>query len=139
MSYDPAQGGQGWQQQPPGYPPPGAGFGQQPGWGPPPGPGGGYGGAPPAQKSPFSALFDLSFTTFATPALIKLLYIMGMVLLGIAWIGYTIVGFTVNAGLGLLALVLGGVLVLFYLAFLRLMMEFFFAVVRMSEDIHKRP
>jgi hypothetical protein len=137
MSYDPAQGGQGWQQQPPGYPPPGAGFGQQPGWGPPQGPGSGYGA--PARKSSFAALFDFSFTTFATPGLIKLLYVMGMVLLVIAWLGYTVFGFVVDPGLGFLALFLGAVLVLFYLAFLRLILEFYFAVVRMSEDIHRRP
>lgn len=137
MSYDPASGGQGWQQ-PPGYPPPGGGFGQQqpPGWGPPPGQGG-YGA--PAQRSSFAALFDFSFTTFATPGLIKLLYVMGMVLLVIAWLGYTVFGFVVDPGLGFLALFLGGVLVLFYLAFLRLILEFYFAVVRMSEDIHRRP
>lgn len=133
MSYDP---GQGWQQQPTGYPPPGAGFGQQPppGWGGPPS---GYGSPPP--KSTLAALFDFSFTTFATPGLIKLLYVMGLVLLTIAWIGYTVFGFAAAPGLGVLALVLGGVLVLFYLAFLRLILEFYFAVVRMSEDIHRRP
>lgn len=140
MSYDPAQGGQGWQQQPPGYPPPGAGFGQQqPGWGPPPPGPGGFGAPTPAPKSSFAALFDFSFTTFATPGLIKLLYIMGMVLLVVAWLGYTVFGFVVDPGLGFLALFLGAVLVLFYLAFLRLILEFYFAVVRMSEDIHKRP
>ena len=139
MSYDPAQGGQGWQQQPPGYPPPGAGFGQQqPGWGaPPPGPGTGYGAA--AGTSTIAALFDFSFSSFATPGLIKLLYVMGMVLLVIAWLGYTIVAFAAGgAGLGFAALFLGAVLVLFYVAFLRLILEFYFAVVRMSEDIHKR-
>ena len=139
MSDDPASGGQGWQQQPPGYPPPGGGFGQQPppGWGPPPDQGGGYGA--PARRSSFAALFDFSFTTFATPGLIKLLYVMGMVLLVIAWLGYTVFGFLADPGLGFLALFLGGVLVLFYLAFLRLILEFYFAVVRMSEDIHRRP
>lgn len=140
MSYDPAQGGQGWQQQPPGYPPPGAGFGQQqqPGWGgPPPGPGTGYGA--PASTGTLAALFDFSFSSFATPGLIKLLYVMGMALLVIAWLGYTVVGFAVGgAGFGFAALFLGAVLVLFYVAFLRLILEFYFAVVRMSEDIHKR-
>lgn len=134
MSYDPASGGQGWQPPPPGYPPPGAGYGQQPpGWGPP----SGYGS--PAPKSTIAALFDFSFTTFATPGLIKLLYVMGMVLLVIAWLGYTVFGFVAAPALGFLALFLGGVLVLFYLAFFRLILEFYFAVVRMSEDIHKRP
>lgn len=150
MSYDPASGGpqqpQGWQGGQPPYPPPGGGYGQQPpaGWGPPPAAptgGGGFGGptGTPEQKNPLSALFDFSFTSFATPGLIKLLYVVGAALLVIAWLGYTIFGFAVQgAGLGILFLILGAVVVLFYLAFLRLILEFYFAVVRMSEDIHNR-
>ncbi|MDN5747726.1 MAG: DUF4282 domain-containing protein [Pseudonocardia sp.] len=147
MSYDPASGGpqqpQGWQGGQPPYPPPGGGYGQQPpaGWGPPPPPGGGGFGGPtgtPEQKNPLSALFDFSFTSFATPGLIKLLYVVGAALLVIAWLGYTVFGFAQGAALGILFLILGAVVVLFYLAFLRLILEFYFAVVRMSEDIHNR-
>lgn len=144
MSYDPASGGQqqpqGWQ---PPYPHPGGGYGQQPpaGWGPPPAPGGGGFTGPtgtPEQNSPFSALFDFSFTSFATFGLIKLLYVVGTVLLVLGWLGFTVAGFANGAGPGLLALVGGAVIVLFYLAFLRVVLEFYYAVVRMSEDIHNR-
>ncbi|MBC8094077.1 MAG: DUF4282 domain-containing protein [Pseudonocardia sp.] len=141
MSYDPAggqqPGGQGWQGGQPPYPPPGGGYGQQPpGWGPPPA---GGAGAPPAQASAFSALFDFSFSTFATPGLIRLLYIVGTVLLVLGWIGFTITTFaTAGAGGGIITLLLGAVVVLFYLAFLRVLLEFYYAVVRMSEDIHNR-
>ncbi len=148
MSYDPASGGQqqpqGWQGGQPPYPPAGGAFGQQPppGWGPPPGqPSGGFGGPSgmPEQKSALSALFDFSFSSFATPGLIKLLYVMGAALLVLAWLGYTVFGFAaIGAGAGIAFLLLGAVVVLFYLAFLRLVLEFYFAVVRMSEDIHNR-
>lgn len=137
MSYDPS-GGQGWQGgQPPQYPPPG-GYGQQPpGWGAPPP--AGYGGPPPSgTTNPFAALLDFSFTKFATPGLIKLIYIVGTVLLVLVWLGYTIALFQFGAGLGLLALIGGAIVVVFYLMFLRVSLEFFFAVVRMSEDIHKQ-
>ena len=91
------------------------------------------------QKSPLAALFDFSFTTFATPGLIKILYIVGTALLLLGWLGFTIVNFA-NSGAvaGILTFLLGAVVVLFYLAFLRLSLEFYFAVVRMSEDIHHR-
>ncbi len=149
MSYDPASGGQqppqGWQGGQPPYPSAGGGYGQQPppGWGPPPGqPSGGFGGGPsgmPEQKSALSALFDFSFSSFATPGLIKLLYVMGAALLVLGWLGYTVFGFAVvGAGAGIAFLLLGAVVVLFYLAFLRLILEFYYAVVRMSEDIHNR-
>jgi hypothetical protein len=147
--YQPGQ--QGWsggpQQQPP-YP--GGGYGQQPqpGWGGYPQPGqqpGGYGqptgpvGGPQGQaRSPLAALFDFEFNTFATPAVVKILYIVGMVLLGLAYVGFLIAGFTQGVGFGLLALVVGAVVVLFYLILFRVTLEFFYAIVRMSEDIHQK-
>lgn len=142
MSYDPASGGQqqpgqGWSGQPPQYPPPG-GYGQQP---PPPGWGGGppQGPTGPAQANLFSALFDFSFNSFATPALIKIVYIVGTALLVLGWLGFTITTFATGEPLlGLLAFVGGAIVVLFYIAFLRLVLEFYYAVVRMSEDIHNR-
>lgn len=146
MSYDPgAPGGpppgQGWSggQQPPPFPS-GGGYGQQqpppPGWGGPP-----AGGAPPAQQSNnfFGALFDFNFDNFATPVVIKILYILGMVLIGLAWIGYTIVSFaSFGAGVGLAVLIGGAIVGLLYLIFFRMTLEFYYAVIRMSEDIHNR-
>lgn len=138
MSYDPGQGGQqGWPGQQPGYPPPGYGQPQQPpGWGAAPG---GHGSPAPRQANSLAALFDFSFRSFATPGLIKLLYIVGTVLLTLLWVVMVIAGFTQGVLTGLGTLVIGAVVVLFYLAFLRVLLEFYYAVVRMSEDIHKRP
>lgn len=123
----------------------GGGYGQQPQWGqqPPAGVGpGGYPGPPPSSDTnPFAALADFSFTKFATPGLIKLLYIVGTVLLVLFWLGAMISAFTNpfgGIGPGLLVLVLGGIGVVFYLMFLRVTLEFFYAVVRMSEDIHRQ-
>lgn len=142
MSYDPAggqPGNQGWQggQQPP-YPPPPGGYGQQQpaGWGPPPG--GGPAG-PPAQKSFFSALFDFTFDSFATPGLIRILYIIGTVLIVLGWLGYVVVGFSaLGAAAGIGILIFGAIFALFTIALLRVSLEFYYAVVRMSEDIHNR-
>jgi hypothetical protein len=145
--YQPGQ--QGWpgQQQP--YP---GGYGQQsqqqPTWGgypQQPGQPGGYGapqapiGGPQGQaKGTFSALFDFDFNSFATPAVVKILYVVGMVLIGLVYLGALIGGFTQGVGVGLVTLVVGGVAALFYLIFFRVTLEFFYAVVRMSEDIHRK-
>ena len=163
MTYDPGNpgdqppppGGQGWSggQQPP-YP---GGYGQQPpqGWGPPPGqqpgygdptaygpgpgPGPGFGNGPQAQaKGFFSALFDFGFNHFATPAVVKILYVIGLVLIGLTYISAVISGFVVGVGPGLLALIIGAIIALFALALFRITLEFYYAVVRMSEDIHHR-
>jgi hypothetical protein len=156
MSYDPGNQPPGGYGGPGGQPPYGQGYGQQPPqqWGPPSGPTpGGYGGGPggpgPAGlggaqiqmegKNFFSALFDYSFNSFATPGLIRILYIIGTVIIGLAWLGYTIISFTTFGALpGLVVFIFGAVVALFYLAFMRVSLEFFYAVVRMSEDIHNR-
>jgi hypothetical protein len=121
------------QQAPPGwggYPPPG-----QPGYGAPQGPIGGPHG--PA-KSPFSALFDFDFNTFATPSVVKILYVVGMVLAGLFYVGLLIGGFTQGVGIGLVSLIGGAIAVLFWLILFRVTLEFYYAVVRMSEDIHRK-
>jgi hypothetical protein len=93
---------------------------------------------PPADRSGFASLFDFSFTSFATPSLIRLLYIVGTVLIGLYYIGMVIAMFLTSSVAGLLTLVFGSVVALFMLALLRVSLEFYFAVVRMSEDVHNR-
>jgi Domain of unknown function (DUF4282) len=144
MSYDPGSpgdrsqqpAGQGWpggQQYPGGYgqqqPPPSPGWGSQ-----------GPAGAGPTQVTPgdrsgFAAMFDFSFSSFATPSLIRLMYIVGSVLIGLFYIGYVIALFSVSPALGLITVVVGAVVALFSMAMLRMSLEFYYAVVRMSEDI----
>jgi hypothetical protein len=146
--YQPGQ--QGWPggQQPP-YP---SGFGQQPqqqpGWGgyPQPGQPGGYGpppqgpvGGPRGQaKGAFSALLDFEFNTFATPAVVKILYAVGMLLIGLYYIAAVIFGFSQNVAVGLLILVVGAIGALFILILFRVTLELYYALVRMSEDIHRK-
>ncbi|MFC5994015.1 DUF4282 domain-containing protein [Pseudonocardia hispaniensis] len=149
MSYDPASPddparsspGGGWQQPYPGQ------YAQQPP-GPPPGgpPPGGYGG-PPAGYGPgpqdqakgfFSALFDFGFNRFATPTVVKVVYILGTVVLGFAYVAVIVAGFSESLPYGLLAVVGGAIAFLFYLTLFRITLEFYYAVVRMSEDIHHR-
>jgi hypothetical protein len=140
------------------YPPPGQqqpGYGQaQPSWAQPGAPAGsgwqGGSSAPggyPAGVGPtgigpqsgaggtFSALFDFSFNTFATPVVIKVLYILGLAAIALGYVFFVISAFTQGAGYGLLVLILGAVGALFYVIFFRVLLEFYFAIVRMSEDI----
>jgi hypothetical protein len=103
-----------------------------------------YGGPPIAgpqgeARGFFTALFDFSFTTFATPVVVKVVYIAGIIVLALGWVGAVIVGFARSPVLGLAALVLGGLAAFFYLVLLRVTLELYYAIVRMSEDIHRRP
>lgn len=86
----------------------------------------------------FKALFDVSFTHFITPKVVKVVYLLAMVALGVMWLIVTISAFTQSAGFGLVMLLLGPVGILLYLVFIRITLEFYLATVRMSEDIHQR-
>jgi Domain of unknown function (DUF4282) len=141
------------------YPPPG----QQPGYGqaPPPWsvPGGQQAGGPPRGQSwpgghagPAglqqggvgpqgeaqgftSALFDFGFNSFATPVVIKVLYILSLVGVGLVYVIAVISGFIQDPVTGLIALVVGGVLALISLIYTRVILELLYAVVRIAEDV----
>ena len=97
----------------------------------------GTGGFPPQNESPnfFGALFDFGFNTFATPVVIKVLYILGLVAIGLAYVVLVISGFATSLAVGLGALVGGAIAALIYVILFRITLEFYYAVVRMSEDI----
>jgi len=97
----------------------------------------GTGGFPPQNESPnfFGALFDFGFNTFATPVVIKVLYILGLIAIALGYVIIVISGFADSPLTGLAALIGGAVGALFYVIFFRVFLEFYYAVVRMSEDI----
>ncbi|GAA2033233.1 hypothetical protein GCM10009740_24490 [Terrabacter terrae] len=86
----------------------------------------------------FTALFDFSFTNFVTPILVRIVYLLATVALVALWVIFVFAGFANSVASGLVALVLGPVLLVIYLAIVRMTLEFYLSVVRMSEDIHKR-
>jgi hypothetical protein len=123
------------QQPPPGDPP------QQPP------PSGGYPSYPgPESDRPgdrpagfFKALFDYSFTHFVTPKIVKFVYVLVTILLALVYLGFVIGGFAGDEpAVGLVVLVLGAVGFIVYLALIRMTLELYLSIVRMSEDIHKR-
>ena len=86
----------------------------------------------------FTALFDFSFTNFVTPILVRFVYLLATVALVASWLIFVIIGFGQGVGTGLATLILGPIFVVIYLAVVRMTLEFYLSVVRMSEDIHKR-
>ena len=105
--------------------------------------GGGYGGGPlagqPSRKGFFGALFDMSFTTFVTPMIIKVVYIIGLVAIALGTIFFALSGFFGDSpGLGVVTLIVSPLVGLLYLCFFRMMCEFYVAITRMSEDINRR-
>ena len=96
-------------------------------------------GGPPRGKGFFGALFDFSFEYFVTPMIVKVVYILSIVGLGLGWLVFLAAAFSQGAGSGLFVLVLGPVAMLLYLCVIRMTLEFYLAVTRMSQEIHHRP
>jgi len=87
----------------------------------------------------FGALFDFSFSHFITPKIVKVAYVLATVLLSLVLLGYLIVAIaSEEPALIVLVLFVGPFVALLYLIFIRMTLEFFVAIVRMSEDVHRR-
>lgn len=120
--------------------------GNPPQYGGPPPQGGGHSPWPGGQadasseaKGFFGALFDFSFTHFVTPKIVKVVYILATVALVLFYLILMLSGlFSDEPLVGVLVLLLGWIPLLVYLALVRMTLEFYFALVRMSEDIHQR-
>jgi hypothetical protein len=86
------------------------------------------------EKSFFSSLFDLSFSSFITTKIVKVLYVLAMVVFGVAALSYVIWAFTDSVALGLFALLTAAPLFfLVYVIYTRVVLELFIAIFRIAE------
>ena len=70
--------------------------------------------------------------------IIKVVYIIGLVAIGLGTLFFSLSGFFGDSpALGVVTIILGPLVGLLYLCFFRMMCEFYLAITRMSEDIHK--
>ena len=82
------------------------------------------------------ALFDFGFTSFVTPKIIKVLYMLIATGTVASALVFTIIMFKASVALGMLTLVIGDPLfILIALAFYRIILEFFAVTFRVAEDI----
>ncbi len=118
--------------------PPSAGLpspGSQPG-----GPAGGTGASTASAETGgfFAALFDYSFNTFITPMIIKFVYVLVTVGIAIGYLVIAIATFSRSTSVGVLwLLIIGPILAVLSLALARMTLEFYLAVVRVSEDVRR--
>ena len=122
------------QQSTPPPPPPYAPSGQP--WTPPPTQGSTVAAS---AKGFLAALFDFNFDTFITPKIIKAVYIVVTALIGLAAVGFLLSAvISGEPGIILMALIGVPLAAIVYLALARMTLELYFAVVRLSEDVHER-
>jgi hypothetical protein len=88
----------------------------------------------PTEEGPFlSRLFDFTFTHFVTPSLIKILYILSLVAIGLGFLVIVIVGFTQGFLNGLGALIFAGIGAMIYVILARLWLEIVIVLFRIEE------
>jgi Domain of unknown function (DUF4282) len=82
------------------------------------------------------ALFDFGFTSFVTPKVIKVLYLLIVIGTVVSALVFTIIAFKASTVFGFLMLVFGDpLLILIVLAIYRIILEFFVVTFRVAEDI----
>lgn len=91
-----------------------------------------------ASRGFFAALFDFRFTSFVTPTIVKVVYVLVTILIALSYLGFLVSSLRAGVLTFLFVLVAGAVGALVYLALARITLEFMYAIVRMSEDIHQR-
>ena len=74
-------------------------------------------------KGFIKALFDFSFSEFIVPKIIKFLFMLGMVVAGLAALVFIVAGFANGAGAGILCLILSPVIFLLYVIMARIWLE----------------
>ena len=81
------------------------------------------------------ALFDLSFKKFVAPLVAKVVYILAMIGIVIAYLAWVVIAFQGGAGYGLVVLlIIGPILSLLYLAFIRVSLEALLASIFTAQN-----
>jgi hypothetical protein len=83
----------------------------------------------------FAALFDLSFTSLVTTRIIKVLYVLAIVVIGLYALVFIAAAFNHSSTDGVLVLVIGApIFALFSLIYTRVLLEVFIALFRIMEN-----
>ena len=85
------------------------------------------------QQGFFSALFDTRFDSLITPSLIRFLYVVAIVLIGLGMLAVIIAGFAENAGTGVLLLIFAPIGALLYVIVTRLWLELIIVAFKIRE------
>lgn len=83
----------------------------------------------------FSKLFDLSFSSFITTSIIKVLFVLTLIASGLATLFLFISLASLGAGGAVIGLLLAPLIFFFYAIFARVYMEILVVVFRIAEDV----
>ncbi len=84
----------------------------------------------------FGALFDFSFSRYITPTVVKVVYIVVVVFTALYWLVGLIAAFAQEWWVGVLFLLFGWIAAILYLAFVRIVLECFVALISISQKVN---
>lgn len=84
-------------------------------------------------KGFFGSLFDISFTSLVTTRVIKILYVLSLVLVGLFALAFIIGGFANSVGSGVAALIFAPLVALFYVIYARVILEVLICIFRIMQ------
>jgi len=86
-------------------------------------------------KGFFASLFDLSFSSLITTKIIKVLYVLTLVGIGLGYVVFTISAFASDPAIGAIILfVVGPIVSLLYIVYARVFLEIVIALFRIMES-----
>jgi len=100
-----------------------------------------------ADANPLRAAFDFRFNSYATPGLVKIIYVLAAIIAGLWWIGGGLTALIAGIAavhysgkygmrvLAVLGLLLGWIPSLLWLLFVRIILEASLALVRIADDV----
>ncbi len=83
------------------------------------------------------ALLDLGFERFITLSVIKVVYILGMAVIGLVYLGMIIASFTQGVMAAIGAIIVGALVAVLYLIFFRIWLELIVVMFRIGENTSK--
>ena len=86
-------------------------------------------------KSFFASLFDISFSSLVAPKVIKVLYVLSMIVIGLTALFFVVGAFTESAAAGIFTLLIAAPLAgLLYLIYVRVILEVIICIFRIMES-----
>lgn len=85
----------------------------------------------------FGSLFDFTFSEFITTRLIRVIYVLGLIVVGIGTLAILSEGFDLGFLTGMLSVVLAALVFLLGAMYLRVVLEIMIVVFRIAENVAK--
>jgi len=91
------------------------------------------------EKANLSDIFDLTFTKFVTPIVIKIAFIVVMVFAGLAWLGMIFGGFANGFWGGIGGFIFGGLVFIMLVLLYRIMFELVMVIFAIKRNTDRLP